>query len=76
LAGVDNDCNGYILGLEQEDGGCPGDLNGDGLVNIQDLLEFLNLFGAYGFLAADLDFDQHVGVADLLMMLGLLGNTC
>lgn len=76
LAGVDNDCNGYILGLEQEDGGCPGDLNGDGLVNIQDLLEFLNLFGSYGFLEADLDFDQHVGVADLLMMLGLLGNTC
>ena len=76
LAGVDNDCNGYILGLEQLGGGCPGDLNGDGIVTIQDLLTFLNDFGNSGFLEADLNFDQHVGVADLLLMLGLLGNDC
>ena len=76
LAGVDNDCNGYILGLEQLDGGCPGDLNGDEVVTIQDLLDFLNHFGDQGFLEADLDFNQHVGVSDLLLMLGLLGNTC
>ena len=76
LSGVDNDCNGYILGLEQLGGGCPGDLNGDELVTIQDLLEFLNHFGATGFLEADLNFDQHVGVADLLLILGLLGNDC
>ncbi len=76
LAGVDNDCNGYVLGLEQVGGGCPGDLNGDDLVTIQDLLEFLNHFGDFGFLEADLNFDQHVGVADLLLILGLLGNSC
>jgi len=76
LAGVDNDCNGYILGLEQLDGGCPGDLTGDDLVSIQDLLEFLNFFGSSGFLEADLNLDQHVGVADLLLMLGYLGNDC
>lgn len=76
MTGVDNDCNGYILGLEQLGGGCPGDLNGDEMVTIQDLLEFLNFFGSYGFFEADLNFDQHVGVADLLLMLGLLGNTC
>lgn len=76
LMGVDNDCNGYILGLEQLDGGCPGDLNGDNVVTIQDLLEFLNLYGSSGFFEADLNFDQHVGVADLLLMLGLLGVTC
>ena len=76
LAGVDNDCNGYILGLEQLGGGCPGDLNGDDFVSIQDLLEFLNYFGSSGFLDADFNFDQHVGVADLLLMLGYLGNDC
>ena len=76
LAGVDNDCNGYILGLEQLEGGCPGDLNGDDIVTIQDLLDFLNHFGDQGFLEADLDFNQHVGVSDLLLMLGLLGNIC
>ncbi len=76
LAGVDNDCNGYILGLEQLGGGCTGDLNEDGSVTIQDLLTFLNVFGESGFYAADLNFDQHVGVADLLLMLGLLGNDC
>ena len=76
LAGLDNDCNGYILGLEQLDGGCPGDLNGDEVVTIQDLLEFLNLFGDIGFYEADLNFDQHVGAADLLIILSLLGNSC
>lgn len=76
LMGVDNDCNGYILGLEQLDGGCPGDLTGDAFVNIQDLLEFLNLYGSNGFFEADLNFDQHVGVADLLLMLSYLGVSC
>jgi hypothetical protein len=64
------------LGLEQLDGGCPGDLNGDEVVTIQDLLEFLNLFGDIGFYEADLNFDQHVGAADLLIILSLLGNSC
>ena len=76
MEGIDNDCNGYILGLEQLDGGCPGDLTGDGMITIQDLLTFLNDFGNSGFLEADLNFDQHVGVADLLLMLGLLGEDC
>lgn len=76
MAGVDNDCNGYILGLEQLDGGCPGDLTADNYVSIQDLLTFLNFFGSSGFLEADFNFDQHVGVADLLLMLGYLGNSC
>ena len=76
LSGLDNDCNGYILGLEQLDGGCPGDLTGDELVSIQDLLEFLNFFGVSGFYEADFNFDQHVGVADLLLMLSYLGNAC
>jgi choice-of-anchor B domain-containing protein len=76
LMGVDNDCNGYILGLEQLDGGCAGDFNGDDYVNIQDLLSFLNDFGSTGFLQTDLNFDQHVGSSDLLLMLGLLGTDC
>lgn len=76
LLGLDNDCNGYVLGLEQLDGGCPGDLTGDDTVSIGDLLGFLNLFGTSGFFEADLNFDQHVGVADLLLLLSFLGNSC
>lgn len=76
LEGIDNDCNGYILGMELLDGGCPGDLNGDEIVTIQDLLDFLNVFGSSGFFLADLNSDQHVGVADLLLMLAYLGNDC
>jgi choice-of-anchor B domain-containing protein len=76
LSGLDNDCNGYILGLEQLDGGCPGDLNHDEVITIQDLLEFLNLFGDQGWFEADLNYDQHVGAADLLIILSLLGNNC
>lgn len=76
LLGVDNDCNGYILGLEQLGGGCPGDLTGDDVVTIGDLLEFFNLYGSTGFFEADLNFDQHVGAADLLLLLSLLGESC
>jgi len=76
LSGVDNDCNGYILGLELLDGGCPGDLNHDDVVSIQDLLGFLNFFGDIGWFEADLNYDQHVGSADLLIILSLLGNNC
>ena len=74
--GVDNDCNGYILGLEQLGGGCPGDLTGDDVVTIGDLLEFFNLYGSTGLFEADLNFDQHVGAADLLLLLSLLGESC
>ena len=45
LAGVDNDCNGYILGLEQLGGGCPGDLNRNDLVSMGH-----SYFGSSGFL--------------------------
>ena len=51
-------------------------MTGDDVVTIGDLLEFFNLYGSTGFFEADLNFDQHVGAADLLLLLSLLGESC
>jgi len=54
----------------------PGDLNGDGVVGIQDFLAMLAAWGPCPdpcptSCAADLDGDCNVGIADFLMLLAL-----
>jgi hypothetical protein len=50
--------------------GRTGDVNGDGLVNFEDLLEILAAWGpCEGDCPADLDGDGVVGFADLLVVL-------
>jgi hypothetical protein len=49
--------------------GVVGDLTGDGVVGVQDLLVILDAWGACGCCAADLDGDEAVGVQDLLIIL-------
>ncbi len=60
--------------LIPEGADCPGDLNGDGFVNI---LDFLLLLAAWGPCDtpcdADLDGDGHVGILDFLGLLHLFG---
>lgn len=57
----------------------PGDLNGDGVINVADLLILLGEWGrcadreALGNCPADLDNDDHVGVGDLLILLANWG---
>ena len=47
-----------------------GDLNGDGCINVTDLLSLLSKWGPCSECPADLDQDGTVGVSDLLILLG------
>jgi len=52
---------------------CPADLNGDGVVNVSDLLLLLSAWGPNVGHAADLTGDGVVNVSDLLLLLGAWG---
>lgn len=52
---------------------CPADLNGDGVVNVGDLLTMLLAWGANPGHPADLDGDGAVTVGDLLLLLAAWG---
>ncbi|MFO0875229.1 MAG: hypothetical protein U0575_14830 [Phycisphaerales bacterium] len=53
---------------------CPGDLNGDGLVDGADLGLLLAVWGSGGGTPADLNQDGHVDGADLGLLLGAWGG--
>jgi uncharacterized membrane protein len=57
---------------------CKGDLNGDGLINTQDLTIFLGRFGtvAIPFLDGDLDGSGTVNTLDLTQFLAAFGGAC
>lgn len=57
---------------------CAGDLNGDGVVNTSDLVNFLAVFGQPVPIAhpADLNGDGIVNVLDLTIFLGAFGTSC
>jgi len=57
---------------------CPGDLNGDGVVDLLDLSVLLNNFGSGGATPADgdLDGDGDVDLIDLSTLLGTFGTYC
>lgn len=75
---------GHFMGVEIEidfTPDCPGDTNGDGLVNFVDLNRVLSAFGAStgdpGFIAgADLNGDGAVSFLDLNIVLSFFGQTC
>lgn len=52
---------------------CPGDINGDGVVNVADLLLVLGAWGPNPGHPADFNGDGVVGVIDLLVLLGAWG---
>jgi len=54
-----------------EIGGLEGDLNGDGVIGVDDLLQMLAAWGVCEGCVEDLDGDGVVGVDDLLLMLSL-----
>ena len=57
-------------------GGVPvvGDINGDGIVNIQDLVLVANAFGQTGQQTADVNGDGVVNIADLVKVAGAIGG--
>lgn len=55
---------------------CAIDVDGDGVVNVNDLLEVLSAYGQSGELPADVTGDLVVDVADLLQLLSAFGSTC
>ena len=57
-------------------GGCLGDINGDGVQSVDDILFMLANFGNIGPHPADLDLDDLVGTTDLLILLGVFGCVC
>ena len=57
-------------------GGCLGDVNGDDIQSVDDILFMLANFGHMGPHPADLDLDDLVGTTDLLILLGVFGCTC
>jgi hypothetical protein len=61
-----------ILEICAEIGPIEGDLNGDGIVDINDLLDLLGQLGCQLDCTGDLDGDGLVTIWDLLIMLGLL----
>jgi hypothetical protein len=55
---------------------CPGDIDGNKKVNIEDLLILLGQYGKTGTAKADLDGNKKVNIEDLLILLGKYGSTC
>ena len=56
--------------------GCPEDINGSGMVDIDDILAVLTQFGCTGTCTGDLDGDGDVDVTDGLQVLGAFANLC
>ncbi|MDA0913516.1 MAG: M43 family zinc metalloprotease [Bacteroidetes bacterium] len=65
------DCDG------NPSGGCPEDINGNGTVEVADVLLLLAEFGCTSNCsAADIDGDGAVSVSDILMLLAAFGEEC
>ncbi len=73
--GVDNDCSGGPLDPEEE-ALCPEDIDGDGFVNVNDVLLLLGEFGCSVDCTLDVNGIPGVDVADFLLVLGLFGMPC
>ena len=56
--------------------GCPEDINGSGMVDVEDILAVLTHFGCTGTCIGDLDGDGDVDIADGLQVLGAFTNLC
>jgi uncharacterized protein (TIGR02145 family) len=55
---------------------CPEDLNGDGVIGVQDLLLVLSEFGCASSCDNDINQDGYVAVQDILLLLSGFGSTC
>lgn len=65
----------YSITLTEGEG-CIGDYSGDGVVNNEDLLDFLVYYGCLSDCDGDLNGDDYVLGEDLLIFLAAFGNIC
>ncbi len=72
--GISDDINDADFVIEG-DGGCVADFNGDGVVNTQDVLAFLNAWTS-GDGSADINGDGQVNTLDVLSYLNHWSNGC
>lgn len=57
-------------------GSCTGDVTGDGVVGVGDVLQVLSAFGSSSFTTEDINGDGVVNVGDILATLGAFGSSC
>lgn len=55
---------------------CTGDVTGDGVVGVGDILQVLSAFGSSSFTTEDINGDGVVNVGDILAALGAFGSSC
>lgn len=56
--------------------GCPEDVNGSGMVDIEDILAVLTSFGCTGNCLGDINGDGNVDINDGLLVIGAFANIC
>lgn len=84
LGCTEQDACNYNSEANENDGSCEytscqcvGDLDGDSLVGVSDILQLLSLFGCTANCEmADINNNGLVGSADVLLVLAQFGNTC
>ncbi|MAT82621.1 MAG: hypothetical protein CMJ29_13375 [Phycisphaerae bacterium] len=72
--GNSQDQDGNGVPDECDTGDCPGDVDGDNDVDVDDILIALGNFGGSG--SGDVDGDNDIDVDDLLAILGAFGSEC
>ena len=65
-----------ILLAPSDETPCVGDLTGDGIVSVEDMLFLLSDFGCVTDCNADLNLDNAVTISDLLQLLSAFGEPC
>ena len=55
---------------------CTGDINGDGVISVADVLLVLSEFGCLSSCTADVDGNTYINVADILLLLAAFGTSC
>ena len=77
FVGIDAEVNAVYkpaISTETHEQLLTGDINGDGIVNIQDLVLVASYFGKSGKSDADVNKDGVVNITDLVLVAGALGN--
>jgi hypothetical protein len=70
--------NGNAYFAPQACAACPADVNGNGAIEVSDVLEVLSEFGCDNGCSPnlDLDSDNSITVADVLLVLSAFGEAC